>query len=188
MATQHLALCALFAAAACTGHGSESQATPLAAHLRSVKASADFRILPPGARLTQSESRLDCAASEHDPVVSRKYAVPNARRAATGLVRAWTARGWHEDQRSKLPGDYTVAKSFGSWSAGLSAYVVDAGHIEVSANILTEHCRRGFVPLLAHTTGVSPTISAAPMSSAIRLPHSEARRLENAATAATMQR
>src|SRR3954454_24497451 len=113
MATRHLALCALFAAAACSGHGSESQATPIAAHLRAVKASADFRIMPPGARLTQSLSRLDCAASEHDPVVWREYAAPNAKRAATGLVRAWTAHGWHEDQRSSVPGDYPVAKSFG---------------------------------------------------------------------------
>src|SRR3954469_15754711 len=119
MATRHLALCALFAAAACTGHGSESQATPIAAHLRSVKASADFRIMPPGARLTESQSTLDCAASEHDPVVSREYAVPNAKRAATGLVHAWTARGWRADHQSNLPGDHTVAKTFGSWTAGL---------------------------------------------------------------------
>jgi hypothetical protein len=122
------------------GHTSASpQASKIAAHLRLLAGTADFRQVPAGGAMTKS-AMTACGDNEHDPSVWREYRVASAEAAASDLYHRWVAAGWRADHRSNLPGDLTVAQRFGGWTAGLSAFVVDATHLEVSGNDLDNHC------------------------------------------------
>jgi hypothetical protein len=131
----------LFLLTGCGGSNGPSSphASKIVAHLRQLAATRDFRQVPAGGVVSKSATTR-CGDTERDPTTWRQYRVPSAEAAVTELSRAWTAAGWHADHRSNLPGDLTVAKSFGNWTAGLSAFVVDATHVEVTGNDLGDHC------------------------------------------------
>jgi hypothetical protein len=108
-------------------------------HLRQIAGSSEFHQVPSGATMIKSAS-TKCGDTEHDPAVWREYRVASATAASAELTQAWQRAGWRADHRSTLTGDSTVAKSFAGWTAGLSAYIVDATHVEVSGEDLDDNC------------------------------------------------